>query len=122
MTETVQFFQFDKDGNMYVFPAGSDCTGNLQLVHPGDELIFSNTEEDSQKVNEEVVDCNEVAPSCLTEKMEFSHSSTNSGHSFHEPLKQEELQSLGYKNFAPDTMKKVRWVTKMYHEWRIASQ
>ena len=50
--------------------------------------------------------------------MEFSHSSTKSGHSFHKPLKQEELQSLGYKNFAPDTMKKVRWVTKMYREWR----
>ena len=54
----LQFFQFDKDGNMYVFPAGSGCTGNSRLVHPGDELIFSNTEEDSQKVNKEVVDCN----------------------------------------------------------------
>ena len=103
---------------MYVFPAGSGCTGNPRLVHPGDEFIFSNTEEDSQKVNGEVLDCNEVAPSCSTEKMEFSHSSTNSGRSFHEPLKQEELQSLGYNNFAPDTMKKVRWVTKMYREWR----
>ena len=26
-TESVQCFQFDKDGNMFIFPPGSGCTG-----------------------------------------------------------------------------------------------
>ena len=29
------------------------------------------------------------------------------------------LVSMTCKNFSDETMKKIRWVTKMYHEWRI---
>ena len=28
------------------------------------------------------------------------------------------LHSLSYKNFSEETNKKIRWVTKMYHDWR----
>ena len=41
-SESVQFFQFDQQGNMYVFEPGAGCTGNATLVKPGDELIFDN--------------------------------------------------------------------------------
>ena len=39
--ETVQYFQFDIEGNMYVFAPGSGCMGEAMLVRPGDELVFS---------------------------------------------------------------------------------
>ena len=35
------FFQFDQQGNMYVFEPGAGCTGNVTLVKPGDELILT---------------------------------------------------------------------------------
>ena len=38
--ETVQYFQFDNEGNMYIFAPGTGCTGESKLVKPGDELIF----------------------------------------------------------------------------------
>ena len=41
--ETVQYFQFDSDGNMYMYAPGAGCTGNTKLVKPGDELIFNST-------------------------------------------------------------------------------
>ena len=41
-----------------------------------------------------------------------------SSRSYNEPLCEEELESLGHKKFSDETMKKVRWVTKMYREWR----
>ena len=33
-------------------------------------------------------------------------------------MKQEDLSDLGHKNFSEETLKKVKWVTKMYREWR----
>ena len=39
-------------------------------------------------------------------------------HTFKEPLQDEELAELSHKNFSPDTMKQIRWVRKMYREWR----
>ena len=38
--ETVQYFQFDKEGSMYIFDAGAGCTGVPKMVKPGDKLIF----------------------------------------------------------------------------------
>ena len=38
-TESVQYFQFDKDGNMFVFAPGAGCSGEAALVQPGDELF-----------------------------------------------------------------------------------
>ena len=40
-SEPVQYFQFDSDGNMYIFPPGSGCTGEPTLVKPGDELFYT---------------------------------------------------------------------------------
>ena len=39
--ETVQFFQFDSEGNMYMFEPGAGCTGVPKFVPPGEEMIFS---------------------------------------------------------------------------------
>ena len=48
---------------------------------------------------------------------EFVSQMPSSGRTFHTRLKQDELQDLSHKNFAPETMKKVKWVTKIYREW-----
>ena len=37
---------------------------------------------------------------------------------FNDPLPNEALSELSHKNFSPETLKKVRWVHKMYHKWR----
>ena len=37
-SESVQYFQFDKDGNMYVFEPGSGFSGPCVRVEPGFEL------------------------------------------------------------------------------------
>ena len=39
-SESVQYFQFDKEGNMFVFPPGSGFSGKPRLVKPGESLIF----------------------------------------------------------------------------------
>ena len=36
--EDVQYFQFDKDGNMFIYEPGAGCTGVPKLVPPGEEL------------------------------------------------------------------------------------
>ena len=42
-----------------------------------------------------------------------------SGRSYHEPLNSDDLEGLTKKKFSYETMKKVRWVLKMYREWRL---
>ena len=37
-SESVQYFQFDSTGNMYVYPAGSGWSGTPRLVKPGEDL------------------------------------------------------------------------------------
>ena len=37
---------------------------------------------------------------------------------FNIPWASEDSDGLKHKTFSPDTMKKVKWVTKMYREWR----
>ena len=37
-SESVQYFQFDKDGNMFVFEPGSGFSGKAFRVEPGFEL------------------------------------------------------------------------------------
>ena len=48
--ESVQFFQFDSEGNMYMFEPGAGCTGASRCVEPGDEMIFGRQSEFSQEV------------------------------------------------------------------------
>ena len=46
--EDVQYFQFDSDGNMYVYEPGAGCTGAVRKVAPGDELdLLSNDNNNS---------------------------------------------------------------------------
>ena len=112
-SEDVQFFQFDSSGNMYVFPLGSGCTGIPRLVLPGDDLNF---------VPERADFTGNVTDAIVSKGILHEVSSTDSGTSdvreFKAPLKEEDLDELSHKNFSPDTMKKVKWVTKMYREWR----
>ena len=114
--ESVQFFQFDKDGNMYVFPPGSGCAGVPKLVHPGDEFTFSGIQEESKVANSAVNVCNATTHSSQISDVTEIFSST--GSSFKVPLKQDVLEDLSHKNFSPETMKKVAWADKLYREWR----
>ena len=36
--ETVQYFQFDTDSNMFVYAPGAGCTGEAKLVKIGEDL------------------------------------------------------------------------------------
>ena len=47
--QTAQFFQFDRNGNTFIFACGTGCTGQAKLVQPGDELIFCSTHEWDQR-------------------------------------------------------------------------
>ena len=59
--EDVQYFQFNSDGNMYVYKAGAECTGAVRKVAPGEELNFSSNVPDisTQRYNM-------IAPSNVT--------------------------------------------------------
>ena len=113
--ESVQFFQFDAEGNMYVFEPGAGCTGQATLVKPGDEMIFNKTVEfhdDSQVMKEFASELKSTCDSGV------HCTAPSSQRSFHEPLKQVDLEELKHKKFVPETMKKVNWVVKMFKEWR----
>ena len=113
--ETTQFFQFDQKGNMYVFAPGAGCTGAMRLVKPGDELIYYSSYNPLDWATE---------ISVKTEKEDMALPATcpggvnTSGCEFKPPLPEENLIDLGHKNFSSKTMKQVRWVRKMYREWR----
>ena len=36
---------------------------------------------------------------------------------FKEPLPESDMMALSHKNFSDETMKQIRWVCKIYHEW-----
>ena len=40
--EDVQYFQFDSNGNMYVFEPGAGCSGLARKVEPGEEWDLTN--------------------------------------------------------------------------------
>ena len=113
--ESVQFFQFDKDGNMYVFEPGAGCTGEAKLVKPGDEMIFTNTS------GNEVVSsaCSSSVLSNSSDVKAHSLGISSSQRKFHAPLSDKKLESMSHKNLSEDTMKKVNWVVRMYCDWRM---
>ena len=41
-----------------------------------------------------------------------------SQHTYNDPLPDQQLSDLSHKNFSNETMKKVRWAVKMFHDWR----
>ena len=61
--ETVQFFQFDAEGNMYMFEAGVGCSGVPKLVRPGDELFSHNLSKKSAECVMELVQPIDIEPS-----------------------------------------------------------
>ena len=118
--ETVQYFQFDGDSNMYIFPASSGCSGIPKLVRPGDEMIFNSSVKEEEKLDENCIGTTQfsehVAFSETVAETQFYAPST--ARLYNVPLDENTLEDLTHKNFAPETMKKIRWVTKMYREWR----
>ena len=81
-----------------MYPPGSGFNGLPQLVKPGDKLFVEESFPSSDNASE--------------------RSSIASVQTFKTPLEDEKLQELSHKNFSLDTMKKVKWVLKMYCEWR----
>ena len=84
----MQFFQFDSEGNMFMFAPGAGCTGVPRLVQPGEELIFSGESVESDWNNG-------ISSDNVTESLETQvHSSHEQGVSgartFNEPLKQKD--------------------------------
>ena len=105
-----QFFQFDRQGNVYVFAPGAGCTGPTCLVR--DELIFNSSYNASDwssvtdmKVEEEDPLAAHTCP---------AGNAVAIGQDFKEPLSDEDLVELSHKNFSEETMKQIRWVPKMY--------
>ena len=114
--ESVQYFQFDSEGNMYMYEPGAGFSGLAKIVHPGDELF-----------NEEVVtqtpsfsDSNFTSNDAVFDSTGFDStpSQIRSSRSFKMPMDEDKLDQLGYKNFAPDTGKKIKWAVEMFREWR----
>ena len=116
-TESVQFFQFDQDGNMYIFPPGAGCSGEPKLVKPGDSDIFGGTEQEESPVLNSFHDNIKVCQEVKSEVAENFQVSSRV-RQYNVPLKVQDLEDLGHKNFSPETMKKVKWVTGMYRNWR----
>ena len=97
---------------MYVYMPGAGCSGDAKLVAPGDELIFSNAkqwEKRQSPVLSQVASEPLIASTCPPSEI---------SRPFKEPLPAEAMRELSHKNFSAETLKKVRWVQKMYHEWR----
>ena len=114
--DSTQYFQFDSQGNMFIYAPGAGCTGKTKLVKPGDELIFCSTYEWDQREGptmsaEEPLMEEGLAWTCPAELSSFHHE-------FKQPLPATSLMELSHKNFSPETLKKIRWVRKMYKDWQ----
>ena len=117
--ESTQFFQFDTEGNMYVFAPDTGCTGPTRLVRPGDELIFNSTYNPSdwamdniESIGHEENGCASTCPGGVVAV----------GREFKLPLMEDDLIELSHKNFSDETMRQIHWVCKMYRDWRLYRQ
>ena len=115
--EAVQFFQFDSQGNMFIFAPGAGCTGECKLVKPGDELIFNSTWQWDQQPSGQFM-MQENTELCLVSSCPDCESPTSLCE-FKEPLPKEALVDLSHKNFSAETMKKIKWVRKIYRDWHL---
>ena len=111
-SESVQYFQFDEQGNMFVFAPGAGMTGNVTLVRPGDDLIFSSVE----SVNETQLQL--ASQSTVTLASDTQCAAMSSQRSYHVPFDDGKIEEFTHKKFSPETNKKIKWVIKMYSEWR----
>ena len=116
--DSVQYFQFDSKGNMCIYTPGAGCMDDAKFMAPGDDLIFSNSTQLNQRASpllSEVLVKEEIALASTCSAVNQPEPSCD----FKEPLCEDQLIELSHKNFLPETMKKVRWVVKMYCEWRV---
>ena len=119
-SETVQYFEFDQDGNMFIYPSGAGCTDESRLVQPGGEMIFGHYEEElpqNVKFEGDVLSMQQVV-STKSNIAESSSTEVCKGRGFNQLLENKILEDLSHKKFADETMKKIRWVPKMYREWK----
>ena len=73
-SEDIQYFSFDKEGNMYVYEAGAGFSGDCHLVKPGDEMIF-NTK--SSGIQQDNVGCGVSVTECSMPTQVISDGSGN---------------------------------------------
>ena len=103
-------------GTVLYLPRTAGFSGIPHIVSPGDELF-----QEQVSVKTEIFSQDHITPtwdvSSFTQ-MAHTASSNISPRVFKEPLDQQKLNQLSYKNFAPDTQKKIKWAVKMFHEWR----
>ena len=99
---------------MYVYPAGSGFRGIPKLVKPGEELFNEEKLPSSDSSGVSSVIATSTA-NCSTVSSDLVIPPSRP---FNTPLKEEKLDELTHKNFSKETMKKVKWVLKMYREWR----
>ena len=98
--ESVQYFQFDSDGNIYVYCPGAGFSGIAKLVRPGADMNSTWNEDENISTEPEL--------QLPFADSGFSESSTQ--RSYNSPLPEVEMEKLSHKNFSPETMKTVRWV------------
>ena len=110
--ESVQYFQFDQEGNMYMYPAGAGITGIPKLVRPGNELTFSGVDGESE------ISSGDTSQNFQKVIKDMQISQASSQREYNLPLKDDEMEDLSHKNFSYETNKKIRWVLKMFREWR----
>ena len=101
-SESTQFFQFDKEGNMYVFAPGAGCTGPTKLVRPGDEMIFNCSYNPSEWSTESQ---QSTGDTCLASSCPVAD--TLNTREFKLPLSESELVQLANKDFSNETMKQI---------------
>ena len=107
-SEATQFFQFDKEGNMYVFALGAGCTGPIKLVRPGDEMIFNCSYNLLDWGMESQLNAGDTSLASICPVADTSHT-----RDFKPPLSESEFVQLANKDFSDETMKQIRWVQKM---------
>ena len=94
---------------MFVYPPGCGINGTPRLFRPGDELVFSSSFECDSKV-------------CHDEPITVQDShvgEVSSQRTYNSPLGNDQMEVLSHKDFSKETKKKMKWVLKMYNDWRI---
>ena len=105
--DSTQYFQFNSLVSMYVFTPSAGCMGEVKLIRPGNELIFSSAYQWDQRHEPLItVPVEHESESSLISKCPATvayHSSWQ----FKGPLSVDTLVKLSQKNLSPETLKKV---------------
>ena len=98
--ETIQYFQFDQTGNMFVYPASCGCTGIPKLAKPGDDIFFSDS-------GEEIITNTMGSDESFVTETQYSTVQvmacvSSAPNTFLQPLDSVKLEKLSHKNFSPE--------------------